>query len=93
MQLWASWPTPTTGNVEEFDEAVDLAARKLVADIETATRASGALDRFVYANYAAPWQDVFASYGAEVVGRLREVRRRYDPAGAFTKLVPGGFKF
>ncbi|KAM7210446.1 hypothetical protein V8F06_014169 [Rhypophila decipiens] len=60
VQLWASWSTPTTGNAEQFDEAVDLAARKLIADVETAMRALGALDRFVYANYAAPWQDAFA---------------------------------
>ncbi|KAM7183372.1 hypothetical protein V8F20_012640 [Naviculisporaceae sp. PSN 640] len=93
VQLYASWPTPSSGNAEEFDDVVDLAARNLIADIETTTRALGALDRFVYANYAAPWQNVFASYGPAVVEKLRGIRRRYDPAGVFTKMVPGGFKF
>ncbi|KAM7213617.1 hypothetical protein V8F06_011003 [Rhypophila decipiens] len=93
VQLFASWPSPAAGSPEALDEVVDLAARRLIADIETETKKLGVLDRFVYANYAAPWQGVFESYGKESLKKLREVRKRYDPARVFTKMVPGGFKF
>ncbi|KAK3303780.1 putative oxidoreductase [Chaetomium strumarium] len=74
------------------DEKVEKAARELMDGIERDAKAQGAWHPFVYLNYAAPWQDPIASYGEEAVRRLKEVRKRVDPKGVFTKLVPGGFK-
>ena len=50
------------------------------------------LHKFQYLNYADPSQDPLGSYGDENVARLREVSRKYDPAGFFQAQVPGGFK-
>ena len=49
-------------------------------------------DPFQYLNYAAPFQDPFASYGEKNLQLLREVSKKYDPDQVFQKLVPGGFK-
>jgi hypothetical protein len=43
-------------------------------------------------NYAGGIQDVFSSYGQSSIQFMKEVSSRYDPAGVFQKLVPGGFK-
>ncbi|KAK4236591.1 hypothetical protein C8A03DRAFT_35490 [Achaetomium macrosporum] len=74
------------------DEKVERAAREMMDGIERDAKALGAWHPFVYLNYAAPWQDPIASYGEEALGRLLEVRKRVDPKGVFTRLVPGGFK-
>lgn len=52
----------------------------------------GALDPYVYLNYAAKWQDPIMSYGTESVDRLAMVQESYDPHRIFTDRVPGGFK-
>lgn len=74
------------------DEAIDVAARGLIAAIQRDVGKLGGLDPFLYVNYAAPWQRPMASYGGGSVERLRKVKRKYDPRGVFTSLVPGGFK-
>ncbi|RYP07013.1 hypothetical protein DL765_009282 [Monosporascus sp. GIB2] len=74
------------------DERVYAASAALVAVIEEAARTLGAYDPFLYLNYAAKWQDPIAAYGNASVQQLRELRTRVDPEGAFTHLVPGGFK-
>ncbi|KAK0747388.1 hypothetical protein B0T21DRAFT_417872 [Apiosordaria backusii] len=81
----------TWSNAED-DEAVDTAAKALVETIQDRVGKLGALDPFLYINYAAPWQQPIASYGEKSVARLREVQRKYDPYGVFTNMVPGGFK-
>lgn len=52
----------------------------------------GGAQDWLYLNYADSSQDVLASYGLENVAIMREVSRRYDPAGVFQRLCPGGFK-
>ncbi|KAI0476387.1 putative oxidoreductase [Xylariaceae sp. FL0804] len=74
------------------DATVYAAARALVADIEARARALDAYDPYIYLAYAAPWQDVIPSYGAENVARLQALRRRVDPNLVFTRQVTGGFK-
>ncbi|KAI3317205.1 putative oxidoreductase [Xylariaceae sp. AK1471] len=74
------------------DEKVYAAARSLTADVEAKAKTLGAYDPYIYLNYAAPWQDVIASYGAENVKRLQKLRNRVDPHEVFTKRVSGGFK-
>ncbi|KAI0414251.1 hypothetical protein F5X98DRAFT_349821 [Xylaria grammica] len=83
--------TVTWSNAAD-DEAVDEAARALVAAIRRDVGGLDALDPFVYSNYAAPWQRPIESYGAASLERLRRVKRVYDPRQVFTNLVPGGFK-
>ncbi|KAH7392322.1 FAD binding domain-containing protein [Phaeosphaeria sp. MPI-PUGE-AT-0046c] len=51
----------------------------------------GLANDFIYMNYASPWQDVVASYGAGKQ-RLKHIAGVYDPAAVFQKLQPGYFK-
>ncbi|KAL7924684.1 FAD-binding domain-containing protein [Trichoderma austrokoningii] len=74
------------------DAKVEKTARKILVDIETKAKELGEYDPFVYANYAAPWQDPIASYGKETIERLKKVRERVDPRGVFTHRVTGAFK-
>jgi hypothetical protein len=37
-------------------------------------------------------QDVFAGYGEENRGKMKEIQRKYDPEGIFDRLQPGYFK-
>ncbi|RFU81867.1 oxidoreductase, fad-binding [Trichoderma arundinaceum] len=77
---------------EADDIKVEKAARKIFVEIEAKAKELGEYDPFVYANYAAPWQDPITSYGKESVERLKKVRQRVDPKGVFTHRVAGAFK-
>ena len=76
----------------EDDARVEAAARGLMELVEADAKKRGVYDPFVYLNYAAPWQKVVESYGAESVKGLREVQQAMDPKGLFTRNVPGGDK-
>lgn len=84
--LTASWSEETD------DETVALAVKALLKSIEEGLDELGALDPYVYLNYAAKWQDPIMSYGTESVDRLAMVQESYDPHRIFTDRVPGGFK-
>ncbi|KAI0202436.1 putative oxidoreductase [Astrocystis sublimbata] len=71
---------------------VYAAARALLADIVARAKKLGVYDPYIYLAYAAPWQDVIPSYGAESVRKLQKLRRRVDPRHVFTEKVTGGFK-
>lgn len=43
-------------------------------------------------NYAGTGQEVLKSYGDQSNDFMKVVRAKYDHAGVFDKLVPGGFK-
>jgi hypothetical protein len=78
---------------DEADDAkLEKAAHKMFADIEAKAKALGEYDPFLYAHYARPGQDPYASYGKESVERLKKVRERVDPKGVFTHRVVGPFK-
>ncbi|KAI4713811.1 hypothetical protein J4E89_001259 [Alternaria sp. Ai002NY15] len=47
---------------------------------------------YIYMNYASPYQDVIASYGAANKQRLKSISGEYDPTGVFQVLQPGYFK-
>lgn len=83
--------TMTWSNAED-DDTVEMAAMDLIANIQQDVGKLGALDPFIYINYAAPWQKPMAGYGEASVDRLLKVQRQYDPQRVFTDLVPGGFK-
>ena len=68
-----------TPNCVDFNEIV--AAKDL-----------GVYHRYIYQNYANITQDVFAGYGEENRERLREIQKKYDPEGVFSRLQPGYFK-
>lgn len=74
------------------DQQVYSAAAILVENIENKAKSLAAYAPFVYANYAAPWQDVIQSYGTENVRKLRRLRDKVDPQHFFTNKLKGGFK-
>jgi hypothetical protein len=51
----------------------------------------GLANDYIYMNYASPWQDPIASYGANKQ-KLKQVASVYDPTAVFQKLQPGYFK-
>lgn len=81
-----------TWSNEKDDDRVDAAGRALVGTIELAVGKLGALDPFVYLNYAASWQKPILGYGESSTERLIKVQREYDPSRVFTDRSPGGFK-
>jgi hypothetical protein len=74
------------------DGHVDLAARKLIMDIEAATKKTEVYRPYKYYNYAGAGQAVIDGYGNESKGNLQAVSKKYDPQGLFQKGLPGGFK-
>jgi hypothetical protein len=48
--------------------------------------------RYIYANYAADFQDVIGGYGEASRAALLATSKKYDPIQLFQKQVPGGFK-
>lgn len=79
-------------NDTSADQHVDLAARKLILNIEAATKEAGAYRSYKYYNYAGAGQAVIEGYGYESKGNLQTVSKKYDPQGLFQKGLPGGFK-
>lgn len=49
-------------------------------------------NQYIYQNYAALEQPVFASYGAANHAKLLAISQKYDPNGVWEKLQPGYFK-
>jgi FAD/FMN-containing dehydrogenase len=74
------------------DERIEQHAKALFQQSEDKARELGLYSKYVYLNYAAPWQDPFSGYGAAQKVRLQDVSRKYDPKGVFQKQVSGGFK-
>lgn len=74
------------------DADVKNAMQALAKVIEEEAMKVDALDPYLYANYAAAWQDPINSYGRESIDGLRRVRSKYDSRKIFTNHVPGGFK-
>ncbi|RYP58942.1 hypothetical protein DL769_008747 [Monosporascus sp. CRB-8-3] len=82
----------TTWSDARDDQHVAEAANALMDAVNQEARQLGAFDPYVYLDYAGQHQDPIASYGAESVNRLRQVRQRVDPKEVFTFQVPGGYK-
>lgn len=74
------------------DEAVSAAATHFYSDADALAASRGQLNSFKYLNYAHKTQDPIQGYGASNVASLHNVSNKYDPAGVFQGLVPGGFK-
>lgn len=86
VQLSARWTDPL------LDETVETEAEIVVGKIEEMARQGGVLRGFKYMNYAGKTQDVYASYGAASVERLREVADEYDPEHLLPELWKGYFQ-
>jgi len=74
------------------DTRVFDAVNRFVSRCTDLGASMGVNNRFIYMNYAAQDQDVFAGYGPESVSRLKRVQSEYDPTGVFRNLQPGYFK-
>jgi hypothetical protein len=74
------------------DDHVNRMAQELYTRAEQEAVELGVEHRYIYMNYAAPWQDSIAGYGNEVRRRMQLASAKYDPMGVFQEQVPGGFK-
>lgn len=86
VELTASW------NNTSDDTLVDTTSRNLFLEIDKASQAAGAFNRFKYLNYALNGQNPIDGYGPRNVAKLRAVSKKYDPYRIFQYAVPGGFK-
>ncbi|KAK0112796.1 hypothetical protein ONS95_014528 [Cadophora gregata] len=84
--ITASWTSTAD------DAAVLAAVSGFYAAADALAASKGQLNSYKYLNYAYKTQDPIKGYGAANVAKLRAVSKKYDPAGVFQKLVPGGFK-
>lgn len=74
------------------DERINQFAAKFKDRAMALATAQGKASPYLYMNYASPWQDVVAGYGAANQARLKSISNKYDPTGVFEKLQPGYFK-
>jgi hypothetical protein len=74
-------------NRAEDDEVVKASVARFVEMTMVLLEKEGLLP-----NYASEVQDVFAGYGEEIRGKMKEIQRKYDPEGVFDRLQPGYFK-
>ncbi|UKZ78609.1 hypothetical protein TrVFT333_006355 [Trichoderma virens FT-333] len=74
------------------DERVLAAAQNMVNRSIAAARAQGLDHPYLYQNYASYQQDVFASYGADNLAKLKSISAKFDPQQVWQKLQPGYFK-
>ena len=80
---------------DEADDEVNRAAVDRLFDrLTKLAKKMNIAHSFVYQNYAAESQDVFAGYGEKNLKRLKKIQNNVDPDGVFTKggLCGGGFK-
>ncbi|KAF1936235.1 FAD binding domain-containing protein [Clathrospora elynae] len=71
-----------------FEEAL----KDLVKLIEGLVKEEGVFHKYKYLNFGASFQDPLGSYGEKSLMALKNVAKKYDPAGVFQTQVPGGFK-
>ncbi|KFY02771.1 hypothetical protein O988_01920 [Pseudogymnoascus sp. VKM F-3808] len=74
------------------DTRIYASARNIVNRANAAAHAAGLGNAYLYQNYASAEQDVFTSYGAKNLAKLKAISKKYDPTGVWQKLQPGYFK-
>jgi len=89
--LIALLATPQWDRAED-DELVKASVARFTEKTMELLEKEGLLHRWIYPNYANEKQDVFAGYGEENRGKMREIQKRYDLEGVFSRLQPGYFK-
>lgn len=91
MQNLVAFVTPRWKD-EKHDQLMYNAVEQWTKHTQEAIDSLGTTDPFLYHNFASPSQKPFCGYGEHSVHFLKRVSHKYDPAGVFQKLVPGGFK-
>jgi hypothetical protein len=74
------------------DAAVTDAVLDMFAKANTFASSKGALNPYLYLNYAHKTQQPIVGYGRASVSKLKAASLKYDPLQTFQRLVPGGFK-
>jgi hypothetical protein len=74
------------------DETLNKAASKFMSDAKAEAKKRGLYSKYIYMNYAGPYQNVVPGYGDANLAKLKKVAKKYDPQAVFQKLQPGGFK-
>jgi hypothetical protein len=81
-----------TSLVASTDQTITSASQTLVDNLEKSAKAKGVYHPYIYANYAADFQDVMSGYGKRTRDFLLATAKKYDPDQLFQKQVPGGYK-
>lgn len=76
----------------EDDERMNAMGNSVMSQAVRIAKEMGLYHRYIYQNYANASQDVFGGYGEKNRLRLKEIKKRYDPDGVFSRLQPGYFK-
>jgi hypothetical protein len=78
-------------NIEDDDRIMKFAADFIASGVALA-KSRNLAHRYIYQNYAAAAQEVFAGYGPTNLAKQKATHQKYDPSNVFTKLQPGYFK-
>jgi hypothetical protein len=74
------------------DELVRTVMQDFLDVAQAKAMQMGVYNRYIFANYAADFQDPMAGYGDKNLAFMKRVSRKYDPKQVFQRQVPGGFK-
>jgi hypothetical protein len=74
------------------EEQVKAAVKGFMDAATQKAKEMGVYSPYIYANYAAGFQDVIGGYGEKSRAALLATSRKYDPQQLFQKQVPGGYK-
>jgi hypothetical protein len=74
------------------DDRMHKYAAKVMERAVAAAKAKGKDHPYLYMNYASPYQNPVAGYGATNQEKLKAISKKYDPKGVFERLQPGYFK-
>jgi hypothetical protein len=77
---------------EADDDIIINAVTDLFTKFDTYAASQKMLNSYTYLNYAYKTQKPIQGYGSSNVKKLQAISKKYDPSGAFQRLVPGGFK-
>jgi hypothetical protein len=81
-----------TSLVASTDQTITSASQTLVENLKKSAQQKGVYHPYIYANYAAEFQDVMSGYGMKTRDFLLATAKKYDPDQLFQKQVPGGYK-
>jgi FAD/FMN-containing dehydrogenase len=74
------------------DNKLNKAALEFMNAAKAEAKTRGLYNKYIYMNYAGPYQNVVPSYGDKNLAKLKAIANKYDPSAVFQKLSPGGFK-
>jgi len=74
------------------DQVVHAKVKDFLAAVAQKAKDMGVYSPYIYANYAAGFQDVMGGYGEKSRAEMIATSKKYDPIQLFQKQVPGGFK-